>query len=123
MKKYTSADLDWRNDSSRSSIEMKDRSCRPPIIEKDLNLEDYDRILLGFPVWWYTAPMIIHTFIEKNSFLNKEIFLFVTSGGSGVVKCLEDLKKEYPNLNFQTGKRLTGKESPEEIISWLSRGE
>ena len=120
VEKYTQADLDWMDEDSRSSLEMKDQSARPAIREKDFSLEPYDHIIIGFPVWWYTAPMIIRTFIEENHLEEKKLDVFVTSGSSGVEKCLEDLKKEYPNLNWNKGKRLTGSESEDEIRSWLS---
>ena len=120
VEKYTQADLDWMDEDSRSSLEMKDQSARPAIREKDFSLEAYDHIIIGFPVWWYTAPMIIRTFIEENHLEEKKLDVFVTSGSSGVEKCLEDLKKEYPNLNWNKGKRLTGSESEDEIRSWLS---
>ncbi len=120
IHKYTSADLDWTNKQSRSSIEMNDKSSRPEVKDKVSNIEDYDTILIGFPVWWYTAPTIINTFIEENNLENKKIYIFVTSGGSGVDGSLNDLKIKYPNINFVSGKRLSNNISDNDITSWIT---
>ena len=73
---YTSADLDWRDSKSRSSIEMQDKSSRPEIAEKLENMSDYDVIVLGFPIWWYVAPAIVNTFLEQYDMSGKKIVLF-----------------------------------------------
>lgn len=89
---YTSADLNWMNKKSRSSVEMADPSSRPEIAEKLDNMADYDTVIIGFPIWWYTAPTIIKTFLEAYDFSGKKIALFATSGGSGFGKIVDDLK-------------------------------
>ena len=89
---YTDADLDWRDANSRSSIEMKDKSSRPDISATPVNVADYDVILLGFPIWWYVAPTIVNTFLEKHDFSGKKIILFATSGGSGFGNTVDGLK-------------------------------
>ena len=99
VKKYTSEDLDWTNKSSRSSIEMNDKSSRPEIIRKDLDVDLYDTIYVGFPIWWYTAPTIINTFLETYNFKNKKIVLFATSGGSRFCDSLKDLKVSVDSSN------------------------
>lgn len=114
---YTKEDLDWRNKESRSSIEMKDENSRPKIKEK-LNTNEYDTIYLGFPVWWYTAPTIINTFIEENDLSNKNIYVFVTSGGSSVDDSFNNLKNKYLNLKFIKGIRLTQNDTKEKILEW-----
>ena len=119
VNKYTSADLDWTNKQSRSSIEMNDKSSRPEVKEKASNINDYDTVLIGFPVWWYTAPTIINTFIEENNLENKKVYIFVTSGGSGVDGSFNDLKSTYPNINFVSGKRFSGNVSENDISSWI----
>ena len=119
VNKYTSADLDWTNKQSRSSIEMNDKSSRPEVKNKVDNVDDYDTVLIGFPVWWYTAPTIINTFIEENNLENKKVYVFVTSGGSGVDGSLNDLKSTYPNINFVSGKRLSSNVSETDITSWI----
>ena len=96
--KYTNEDLDWTNKQSRSSIEMNNRASRPEVAKKVENLDIYDKVLIGFPVWWYIAPTIINTFIEENDWSGKEIYVFVTSGGSSESQSFSNLKKEYSNL-------------------------
>lgn len=117
---YTTEDLDYMNKNSRTTIEMNNKSFRPPIKNKIKNIDDYDKIIIGFPVWWYTVPTIINTFIEENDLNNKNIYIFVTSGGSSFGGCLKDLKDTYPNLNFINGIRLTGNETEEDINNWLN---
>lgn len=95
--KYTSADLNWNDPNSRSSVEMHDKKSRPAIKANDPHLEKYDKIYIGFPIWWYIAPTIINTFLEKYDFSNKEIVLFATSGGSGFGNALENIKESVPN--------------------------
>ena len=88
---YTDADLNWMDKNSRSSIEMRDKSSRPEIIESGVEVLTYDTILIGYPVWWYTAPTIINTFLETYDFSGKKIVLWATSGGSGLGKARIDL--------------------------------
>lgn len=97
---YTSADLDWRDKTSRSTIEMKDKSSRPAIKGRCENIADYDTVWIGFPVWWYTAPTIINTFIEAHDLSGKTLNVFATSGGSGVEGSAKDLKKAYPQYTW-----------------------
>ena len=105
---YTDADLDWRDKTSRSTIEMNDKTSRPALKDggKVPNLEQYDVVYVGFPIWWYTAPTIINTFIEANDFTGKTIVPFATSGGSNIKKACEDLQAAYPNYKFGEGKLL-----------------
>lgn len=95
--KYTSADLNWNDSKSRSSVEMHDKTSRPAIKDNNPHLESYDKIYVGFPIWWYIAPTIINTFLEKFDFSNKEVVLFATSGGSGFGEALTYLKKSVPD--------------------------
>ncbi len=92
---YTSADLDWRDKGSRSTLEMKDRSSRPAIKGRCENIADYDTVWIGFPVWWYTAPTIVNTFIEAHDLGGKVLNVFATSGGSNVTGSAGDLKEAY----------------------------
>ena len=115
---YTDADLDWQDKQSRSSVEMADLSSRPAIKGKVENLDDYDTVFIGFPVWWYTAPTIINTFIEANDLKGKTVVPFCTSGGSSIKKSAEDLKKAYPDLNWKEGK-LLNRISKEELETWV----
>ena len=104
---YTSEDLDYTNKDSRSTIEMNDKEFRPPIVES-CDVSSYDTVVIGFPVWWYTAPTIINTFIESVDLSGKTIKVFCTSGGSGVDKCVSDLQDTYPELDFAKGMRFRG---------------
>ena len=119
VQKYTPEDLDWTNKQSRSSIEMNNKSSRPQIVNKVPNIVDYDTVILGFPVWWYTAPTIINTFIEENNLEGKNIYVFVTSGVPGSEGSFRDLKNTYKNLNFISNKRFTGRETDQDYINWI----
>ena len=89
---YSSADLNWLDKNSRSSIEMRDSNSRPEMVQDDFSIAEYDTIFIGFPIWWYIAPTIINTFLEKHNFANKKIILFATSGGSDFGGTIENLK-------------------------------
>ena len=119
VDKYTDEDLDWTNKQSRSSIEMND-NIKPEILYRVSNLDKYDTICLAFPIWWYKEPTIIDKFLEENNMLGKNIYVFVTSGSSGVDSTYKSLKNNFPNLNFISGKRYTGRESNEEYINWIN---
>ena len=115
---YTEADLDWRNQQSRSSVEMKDKSSRPAITDKLTNIQDYDVIYVGFPIWWYTCPTIINTFMESYDFKGKTVIPFATSGGSSIKKACEDLKATYPDVNWMEGK-LLNRASKKDLEDWV----
>ena len=103
---YTDEDLDWNDSNSRSSREMRDLKSRPEIAEKLSNMNEYDVIYLGFPIWWETAPKIISTFLESYDFSGKKIITFATSGGSGMGNITSELKISAPNAEFISGKVL-----------------
>lgn len=103
---YTKADLNWMDKKSRSSVEMGDKSFRPEIVKNDLELAQYDTVLLGFPIWWYVAPTIINTFLESYDFTGKKIVLFATSGGSGFGNTANELKASAPGAEIAEGKLL-----------------
>ncbi len=115
---YTKADLNWMDKNSRSSVEMKDKKSRPEIITKDIEMSDYDEIILGFPIWWYVAPTIINTFLEAYDFSGKKITLFATSGGSGFGNTVSELKPSAPNADIVEGKLLNNA-NKQEIENWL----
>ena len=115
---YTDADLDWRDKQSRSSVEMQDKSSRPAITDKLKNMQDYDIIYVGFPIWWYTCPTIINTFMEAYDFKGKTIIPFATSGGSSIKKACEDLKAAYPDVSWKEGK-LLNRASKQELETWV----
>ena len=103
---YTDADLDWRDKQSRSTLEMQDCKSRPAIAGKLENMADYDVIYVGFPIWWYTCPTIINTFMEAYDFSGKTVVPFATSGGSDIQKACDDLKAAYPSVSWKAGKLL-----------------
>ena len=103
---YTKADLNWMDKKSRSSVEMGDKSFRPEIVKDDLDLSQYDTILVGFPIWWYVAPTIINTFLESYDFAGKKIVLFATSGGSGFGNTVKELKPSATGAEIMEGKLL-----------------
>lgn len=117
---YSRADLDWMNKKSRSSVEMKDKSFRPPLADRDAPVEDCDVIFLGFPIWWYTAPTIVNTFLESYDFTGKTIILFATSGGSGFGKTAADLKNSARGAVIRDGKLLNGRQTRESLAAWVS---
>ena len=116
---YTKADLNWMNKKSRSSVEMNDKAFRPAIADKNANIDQYDTIFLGFPIWWYVAPTIINTFLEGYDFSGKKIILFATSGGSKFGKTVEELKVSVPDsCEIIEGKLLNGKQTIPTIREW-----
>lgn len=120
VNKYTSEDLDWTNKQSRSSIEMVDETSRPAIKNIVANITEYQNVVIGFPVWWYKEPAIIDTFIEENDLSNKQVYVYVTSGGSTVDGSIESLRQKYSNLNFVSGKRLDMNIEEQAILDWLA---
>ena len=103
---YTSADLDWMNQRSRSSVEMNDPSSRPAIAEPVKDMAQYDTILIGFPIWWYVEPRIVDTFLESYDFSGKTMIPFATSGGSGIERAERSLQAHCPSAVWKTGKLL-----------------
>ena len=116
--KYTAADLDWRNKESRSSVEMADKNSRPAIVKDLKDADRFDVIYIGFPVWWYTAPTIINTFIETYGFDGKTVVFFATSGGSDVKGADKQFAEQYPDIIWKTGKLLNGA-TKEEMKAWI----
>ena len=117
---YTEADLDWQNKQSRSSVEMADKTSRPALKDGGkVDLANYDVVYVGFPIWWYTAPTIINTFIEANDFTGKTIVPFATSGGSNIKKSCEDLQAAYPDYKFGEG-RLLNSIDKADIEAWAA---
>ncbi len=110
---YTDADLDWHNQQSRSSLEMKDKSSRPAIKNKVENMDQYDTVYIGFPIWWYIAPTIVNTFVEQYNLEGKTVIPFFTSGGSGKGETLNYLKPSAPKANWKEPINLTGKSKGE----------
>ena len=118
--KYTQADLNWMDKTSRSSVEMNNKKLRPAMVDTDAKIEEYDTIFLGFPIWWYVAPTIINTFLEKYDFSEKKIILFATSGGSGFGKTVEELEVSVSSdAQIIEGKLLNGAQTLESVSAWV----
>ncbi len=118
---YTSADLNWMDKNSRSSIEMKDHSSRPEIAGTVKNMEEYNVVYVGFPIWWYVAPTIINTFLESYDFSGKTVIPFATSGGSGMGNTLNELKPSCSsNTKWCEGKRFSSSVSENELEDWVN---
>ena len=107
---------------SRSTLEMKDKKSRPAITGKIQNMQDFDVVYVGFPIWWYTCPTIINTFMEAYNFNGKTVIPFATSGSSSIKKACADLKETYPNVNWKEGK-LLNHVSKEEMKKWVENNE
>ena len=107
--------------NSRSSVEMNDKKIRPAMVKRNLQVEDYDVVFLGFPIWWYVAPTIINTFLESFDFAGKKIILFATSGGSGFGKTVEELRVSVTgDTQIVEGKLLNGKQTLAGVSEWIS---
>lgn len=115
---YTSADLNWMDKGSRSSVEMKDPHFRPALADTDAPVAGHDVIFLGFPVWWYVAPTILNTFLETYDFTGKTIVLFATSGGSGLGKSASGLRPSAPGAEIVDGRMLNGRLNEAELKAW-----
>lgn len=116
---YTRADLNWMDKRSRSSIEMQDATSRPALADGDAPVAGHDVIFLGFPIWWYVAPTIINTFLERYDFSGKTIVLFATSGGSGLGKSAVGLQASAPGAKFIDGRLLNGRLDKDELKRWV----
>lgn len=120
LKPYTSADLNWHDSNSRSSVEMNNPKSRPEIVTDNFSADKYDTIYLGFPIWWGTAPKVVHTFLEKYDFSGKKIIIFATSGSSGLGDTANNLKSSVStSTKIIEGKVLNGNPSVDELKQWV----
>ena len=118
-KPYSSADLDWTNKQSRSSVEMNNPKARPEIKAVSVDVSKYDYIFLGYPIWWDLAPRTVNSFIEASNLAGKTVIPFATSGSSTIANSVAVLKMSYPNIKWQIGK-LLNHVSEKEIGTWVS---
>ena len=118
---YTNKDLNWQDKHSRSSLEMNDPSARPKLADRKFSPAAYDRIFLGFPIWWYTAPRVIQTFLESRDFTGKTIILFATSGGSGLGRTAKDMAPSCPGAVIRDGQIIRRGTSQEELKRWAAK--
>ena len=117
---YTRADLDWTNNQSRSSVEMRDPQSRPEIASEPVNMDEYDTVYIGFPIWWYVAPTIVDTFLESYDFSGKTVIPFATSGGSDMGKTVEVLKKICPKAIWKSG-GVVNRMTEQELAKWAEK--
>ena len=113
---YTSADLDWNDKASRSSVEMATENSRPELGGEPIDIKDYDIIFLGYPIWWDLCPRPVNTFLEKYDFSGKTVIPFATSGGSPITNSVKQFKKLYPNLTWKEGKLFNS--GVEKAVEW-----
>lgn len=118
---YTNEDLDWKDKNSRSSVEMSNPDSRPEVAEKLENMDEYDTVFVGFPIWWYIAPTIINTFFESYDFDGKNIIVFATSGGSGFGKTVENLKSSCPGAIIKEGKLFNSTVDKTDLKVWVDK--
>ena len=119
---YTQKDLNWLDKTSRTSVEMKDWGSRPKMVEDNFSVESYDTIFLGFPIWWYIAPTIINTFLEKHDFSNKKIILFATSGGSRFGQTIDNIKRSVSETTeVIEGEILNHNPDTETLKNWAEK--
>ncbi len=116
--KYTKADLDWTNKKSRSSVEMNDKASRPAVAKKLSNMDEYDEVFVGFPIWWYIAPTIVNTFLEGYDLAGKTIIPFATSGGSGMGETNAYLANSCKGAKLVEGKVFRRNVSADELKKW-----
>ena len=121
VEPYTSADLNWRDSNSRSSVEMNDESSRPAIASEIAEMGAYDTVYVGFPIWWYVEPRIIDTFLESYDFGGKTIVPFATSGGSGLGKAPQRMQALVPGAQVKQGGMLNGRPFRQKLKSWAEK--
>ena len=121
QKPYSGADLNWRDKHSRSSIETNDAFCRPALADTGADFSGYEVIFLGFPVWWYSIPAIIRSFVEAYDFSGKVIVPFATSGSSGMGRSGRDIQRLCPGAKVQPGKLLNGRHEDAELKAWMDK--
>ncbi len=117
---YTDADLNYNDNDSRSTIEMNDPDFRPAISGSVDNMEQYDTVFIGYPIWWGEAPRIVSTFMESYDFSGKTIVPFCTSGGSGIGSSADNLEKLTSGAEWVSGQRFNGSESQDEVMEWVN---
>ena len=117
---YTDADLDYNDNNSRTTIEMNDPNARPVISGSVENMEQYDTVFIGYPIWWGEAPRIVSTFMESYDFSGKTIVPFCTSGGSGIGSSASNLERLTSGATWLDGRRLNGSDSQDTVMEWVN---
>lgn len=117
---YTDADLNYNDNNSRTTIEMNDPNARPVISGSIENMEQYDIVFIGYPIWWGEAPRIVSTFVESYDFSGKTIVPFCTSGGSGIGSSATNLEQLTSGADWLDGRRLNGGDSQDTVMEWVN---
>lgn len=120
-KLYTNADLDWQNSNSRSSVEKNNKNIRPAIANKVDNMDEYNTIFVGFPIWWYVAPNIINSFLEQYNLKGKTIVPFATSGMSKMGNTNAELEESCKGATLKDGERFDSRVSENELKKWAEK--
>lgn len=116
---YTAEDLDWKNKESRSSVEMADKNCRPAIVGAVENFAQYDKVFIGFPIWWGREPSVVDTFLDAYDFNGKKVVPFCTSGGGDVAVAAARIRELLGDgASVDDGKRLGGEISEADLKLW-----
>lgn len=118
---YTSADLDWHDKNSRSTVEMNDESSRPEINGKIENFSQYETIIIAYPIWWNLEPRIVDTFLESYNFSGKVLIPICTSGGSGIENSQSHMKKICPAATWKNGQRFSPRASQSDLKNWFDK--
>ena len=120
---YTAADLNWMDQKSRSTLEMNDPACRPAIAAPAADLDQYDTVFVGFPIWWYVEPRIVDTFLERYDFSGKTVIPFVTHGGGGMARCADEVRKLCPKSTVLKGGAFAGegiRTTRAALVKWVN---
>ncbi len=116
---YTAADLDYTNKKSRTTLEMSDLNCRPTFVGRVDAFEQYDVVFVGFPIWWGREPSVVDSFLDAHDFTGKKVVPFCTSGGNDTAVAAERIRQLLGSgIAVNTGKRLGGQVSSEELKIW-----
>ena len=116
---YTAADLNWMDQKSRSTLEMNAPACRPAIAAPAADLDQYDTVFVGYPIWWGDASWVVDGFVSGNDFSGKTVVPFCTSGGSGMGQSGESLAAMAGTGDWLPGARFSGSASPAEVTAWV----
>jgi len=117
---YTDADLNYNDNNSRTTIEMNDPDTRPAISGSVEDMDQYDIVFIGYPIWWGEAPRIVSTFVESYDFSGKTIVPFCTSGGSGMGSSATNLEQLTSGAEWLSGERLSGSDSQDTVMEWVN---
>ena len=116
---YERRDLNWMDKKSRSTLEMQDRSCRPPLADTDAPVAEAERIFLGFPIWWYREPSVVDSFLDAYDFAGKTIVPFFTSGGSQLGEGQARIETLARGARVLPGRRFGARAGEKELKAWL----